>query len=152
MTRAADRRVYRAAPDPEPTVISRNPTILVLLATLACSAAPPEAATIASPPETFTGTWRSVTPSYEFVGLSVYSKSSALGDIGVRLTYSGVAFDGAGRIDGDSLLVSLTVDGTSQPSGVLVARTRGGDTLHAERRSSTAGEASLLLDFVREQP
>ena len=75
--------------------------------------------------ETFVGSWRSVTPSLEFIGLSVQSKSSEIGVLGVRLTYSGVAFDGNGRIEGSSLVADLTVGGATQPGGVLVARARG---------------------------
>ena len=52
-------------------------------------------------PEVFAGSWRSVTPSLEFVRLTVHSKSSETGVLGARLTYSGVAWEGGGRIAGD---------------------------------------------------
>ncbi|MFN8582664.1 MAG: hypothetical protein U0163_17020 [Gemmatimonadaceae bacterium] len=48
-----------------------------------------------------------MTPSLEFLGLSVSSKSSEMGVLGARLTFSGVAWEGGGRIDGDSLVASM---------------------------------------------
>jgi hypothetical protein len=100
--------------------------------------------------ETFVGSWRSVTPSLEFIGLSVQSKSSQMGVLGVRLTYSGVAFDGNGRIEGSALVADLTAGGTTQPGGVLVARVREGGGLRVERRSAVSAPAEQTLDFVRE--
>ena len=101
--------------------------------------------------DAFVGTWRSVTPSLEFIGLSIVSKSSELGAIGTRLTFSGVAFDGSGRIDGDSLVANMTISGTTQASGLLIARTRDGKTLHVERRDAPGAPSGLTLDFVRQE-
>ena len=109
----------------------------------------PATAAISSP-EAFVGTWRSVTPSLEFIGLSVYSKSSELGVLAVRLTYSGVAFEGSGRIEADSLIASMTMAGRMQPSTALVAYLPDGKILHVERRPTRSAPASLTLDFVRE--
>jgi hypothetical protein len=85
----------------------------------------------------------------EFVGLSVYSKPSQQGVFGVRLTYSVVAFDGNGRLDADSLIVALTVSGTAQPAGVLIARIPAAGALHVERRDVPTASAGASLDFVR---
>ena len=124
---------------------------VVLCATLACDRAPVEAVTASQSPDAFAGTWRSVTPSLEFIGMTVASTSSAIGVLGIRLTYSGLAFDGRGRIDGDSLVADMTVAGTSQPSGVLVAHVREGGALHVEQRTAAASSTGLTLDFVRER-
>jgi hypothetical protein len=124
---------------------------VALCAALGCGRAPVEAVTASESPDAFTGTWRSVTPSLEFIGLTVVSTSSEMGVLGIRLTYSGLAFDGRGRIDGDSLVADMTVAGSSQPSGTLVAHVREGDSLHVERRNGPASSAILTLDFVRER-
>jgi hypothetical protein len=124
---------------------------VALCTTLGCDRAPVEAVTASQSPDAFAGTWRSVTPSLEFIGLTVVSTSSEMGVLGLRLTYSGVAFDGRGRIDGDSLVADMTVAGSSQPSGVLVAHVREGGALHVEQRTAAASSAGLMLDFVRER-
>ena len=118
--------------------------------TLGCANGPTESATRFATPETFVGTWRSVTPSLEFVGLSVQSKSSQMGVLGVRLTYSGLAFDGNGRVEGSSLVADLVTAGTAQPGGVLVARVRDGGMLRVERRWDVSAPAAQTIDFVRE--
>jgi hypothetical protein len=118
--------------------------------TLGCASGPTESALPSATPETFVGSWRSVTPSLEFVGLSVQSKSSQIGVLGVRLTYSGLAFDGSGRIEGNSLVADLVTVGTSQQSGVLVARVRAGGMLRVERRWAVSAPTEQTLDFVRE--
>ena len=121
--------------------------------TVGCSRSPVERSAVAaiSSPETFAGRWRSVTPSREFIGLSVYSKSTEVGTLALRLTYSGLAFEGSGRIEGDSLIASMTVVGRTQPSMVLVAYRGDGKMLHVEERPTRAAPAGLTLDFVREQ-
>ena len=95
----------------------------------------------------FAGAWRSVTPSLEFVRLSVVSLSREQGAIAARLTLSGVALDGSARIDGDSLVAGMTHGGT-QTGRVLVARARDAQTLLVQLRSPDA--APLALTFVRE--
>lgn len=97
---------------------------------------------------TFAGRWRSVTPSLEFIGLSVESKSSEIGVLAARLTFSGVYWEGSGRIEGDSYVASMTVVGATAPTGVMVVRARDAQTLRAELRPQT-GE-TLDLTFVRE--
>ena len=132
----------------------RMSAAVALWAALGCSGNPMErlagTGSAVSPPDAFTGVWRSVTPSLEFIGLSVYSKSSEMGVLAVRLTYSGSAFEGGGRIEGDSLIASMTVAGTTQPSTVLIAYVRDGKVLHVEQRSARAAPTGLTLDFVRE--
>jgi len=96
---------------------------------------------------TFAGAWRSVTPSLEFVRLSVVSLSREQGALAARLTLSGVALDGSARIDGDSLVAGMTYGGT-QTGRVLVARARDAQTLLVQLRSPDA--APLALTFVRE--
>ena len=98
--------------------------------------------------ESFAGPWRSVTPSLEFVGLTVVSKSSEQGALGVRLTLSGLAWDGTGRIDGDSLVAAMFVSGTTQSVGTLVAHARDERTLAARVGDATA--SPLRLTFVRQ--
>ena len=99
-------------------------------------------------PEAFAGTWRSVTPSFEFIGLSVQSKSSEMGVLAARLTLSGVAWEGAGRIDGDSLVLDMTVAGTTTPTGLIVARASDARTLRLRMKPAAAPATDLT--FVRE--
>lgn len=98
--------------------------------------------------EAFAGTWRSVTPSLEFIRLTVASKSSEAGGFGARLTYSGIAWEGSGRIDADSLVVTLTAPGSSGPGSVLVIRSPADRTLQATHRISEGN--TVALSFVRE--
>jgi hypothetical protein len=130
----------------------RSVSVMTLLcATIGCAvgpAGPAETAFKASSPAAFAGAWRSVTPSREFIGLSVTSKSSEMGVLGVRLTFSGVFWEGGGRIDGDSLVAPMTMVGGSIASGVIVAHARDAQTLRVQFRSGAA--APLDLTFVRE--
>ncbi len=98
--------------------------------------------------EAFAGTWRSTTPSLEFIRLTVGSKSSEAGGFGARLTSSGIAWEGSGRIDADSLVVSLTAPGSSGPGSVLIVRSPADQTLHATHRMSA--RTVVALSFVRE--
>ena len=120
----------------------------LLCATMGCAAAPAETAFEASSPEAFAGTWRSVTPSLEFIGMSVSSKSSDMGVLAARLTLSGVAWEGGGRIAGDSLVASMSIVGAPTASGVIVAYARDARTLRVHFRPKDA--APLDLTFVRE--
>lgn len=127
------------------------PMMTLLCATVGCAvgpAGPTEAAFKASSPAAFAGAWRSVTPSLEFIGLSVVSKSSEMGVLGARLTFSGVAWEGGGRIEGDSLVSGMTMVGGATASGVIVAHARDAQTLRVQFRSGAA--TPLDLTFVRE--
>jgi hypothetical protein len=131
---------------------SASVMMTLLCATLGCTKAPTRPAETAfepSSPEAFAGEWRSVTPSREFISLSVVSKSSEMGAVGARLTFSGVFWEGGGRIEGDSLVTSMTIVGASTAGGVLVARARDAQTLRVQFRSGTAPQ--LELTFAREQ-
>jgi hypothetical protein len=94
------------------------------------------------------GEWRSVTPQLEFVRLTVHSKSSEQGALAARLTFSGVYWEGSGRIDDDSLILSMTIAGDPNAGRTVVARIEGGDTLQAQLRPSAGSE--MAITFVRE--
>lgn len=130
----------------------RGLSVMTLLyATIGCAVGPAGPAEIvfnASSPAAFTGEWRSVTPSLEFIGLSVASKSSEMGVLGARLTFSGLAWEGGGRIAGDSLVAGMTIVGAPTASSVIVARARDAQTLRVRFRREAA--APLDLTFVRE--
>ena len=123
----------------------------LLCATIGCAAGPAgpsETAFEASSPAAFAGAWRSVTPSLEFVELSVTSKSSEMGVLGARLTFSGVAWEGGGRIEGDSLVAGMTIVGAPATSGLIVATARDAHTLRVRFRSGAA--SPLDVTFVRQ--
>lgn len=98
--------------------------------------------------EVFAGEWRSVTPSLEFVRLTVQSKSSERDALGARLTFSGVYWEGSGNITGDSLVAQMTVLGQGAEVRTLVARVGESGPLRAVLRASTG--TPLSVDFVRE--
>ena len=125
--------------------------MMLMWATTGCavgSAGPEETAVKKSAPEAFTGEWRSVTPSLEFIRLSLASKSSEMGVVAARLTFSGVYWDGAGRIEGDSLVAGMSIVGAASPSGVFVAHARDARTLEMTFRPGSA--PPLDVTFVRE--
>jgi hypothetical protein len=123
---------------------------LVLTGVLACSSGSTETVAVVPMPDTFAGAWQSTTPSLEFVRLSISSLSSEQSAFGARLTLSGVAWEGRGRIDGDSLVVPVAVSGSAEPRGMLVVHVREGQTLAA--RLQSGGEATRLeLTLVRER-
>lgn len=117
---------------------------------LACTSGSTEAVHVAPSPDVFAGNWQSTTPSLEFVRLSITSLSSELGAFGARLTFSGVAWEGRGRIEGDSLVLPVAIIGAMQPSGTLVARVRAGESLAARLRADGAS-SPLELTLVRER-
>jgi hypothetical protein len=131
-------------------------SVVVLLSVVAgCSrtsepvsaASPPETVSEAPSPSTFAGVWRSVTPGLEFIRLSVRSKSSEEGVLAARLTFSGVAWEGGGRIVGDSLVTIMAVVGTTA-SGVMVARAADAQTLRVQMRPTSGAVTDLM--FVRD--
>jgi hypothetical protein len=111
---------------------------------------PPETVLKGPSPDVFAGAWRSVTPSLEFIGLSVASKSSEMGVLAARLTFSGVAWEGAGRIEGDSLMARMAIVGAATPTAVMVVRARDARTLRVRMRGAAASATDLDLTFVRE--
>jgi hypothetical protein len=120
----------------------------MLCATTGCSGNSAKTIVEVSPPDAFAGAWRSVTPSLEFIRLSVASTSSQMGVMAARLTLSGLAWEGGGRIDGDSLVIGMTTAGTAVPIGTIVLRARDANTLRLQMRP--AGAATTDLTFVRE--
>jgi len=109
---------------------------------------PPASVTVAPTASTFAGTWRSVTPTLEFIRLTVTSKSSEKDVLAARLTLSGVAWEGSGRIEGDQFVANMGITGVSSASSVLVARSQEGGTLRAQLRPATG--ATTELTFVRD--
>ena len=131
-------------------------SVVVLLSAVAgCSrtsepvsaGSPPETVSQAPPPSTFTGMWRSVTPGLEFIRLSVHSKSSDEGVLAARLTFSGVAWEGGGRIAGDSLVTIMAITGTTA-TAIMVARAGDAQTLRVQMRPISGSVTDLT--FVRE--
>jgi hypothetical protein len=104
--------------------------------------------TLSARHELFAGEWRSVTPTLEFLRLTVQSKSSERDVLAARLTFSGVYWEGSGRIAGDSLVLHMTVLGQGEEVRTLVARILEGGTLRTRFESETA--SALAVDFVRE--
>ena len=99
----------------------RSLSVMTLLcATIGCAVGPAETTFKASSPAAFAGAWRYVTPSLEFIGLSVTSKSSEMGVLGARLTFSGVAWEGGGRIEGDSLVSAMAIVGALRTKMLLI--------------------------------
>jgi len=73
-----------------------------------------------------------------------------MGVLGTRLTFSGVAWQGGGRIDGDSLVATMTVATASSPTASLIVRPTDARTLRAQMRTSN-GQSPLDLTFVRQE-
>ena len=124
---------------------------VALIAVAGCAVSPPEAATEVgvATHETFAGTWQSITPSLEFVGLTVVSKSSQAGVLAARLMFSGTYWEGNGRVSGDSLIADVGMAGATPPTGVLVGHVGSDGKLQLRLRSSNA--APLELTFVRQR-
>ncbi|MFL5617445.1 MAG: hypothetical protein ACJ79A_03515 [Gemmatimonadaceae bacterium] len=133
-------------------MVRRTSAMIGLLAAIACSKRATEAIPASPSADAFAGVWRSVTPSLEFVRLSIVSKSSEQGALAARLTLSGVAWEGSGRIAGDSLVFAMVAAGTMQSAGVIVARVRDGATLAVQMRPASAisSASPVALTLVRE--
>jgi hypothetical protein len=97
---------------------------------------------------TFAGTWRSVTPPLEFIRLTITSKSSEQDVLAARVTFSGVAWEGSGRIDGDAFVANMVISGASSASSVLVARATDTGTLRVQMRPASGPTTDLT--FVRD--
>lgn len=123
-------------------VISR---LALAAAILGCADGPDGPA--GTTPDAFAGEWRSVTPSLEFLRLSITSLSSQRDALGARLTFSGVAWEGGGRIEGDSLVAAMTVVGGPTVAGELVAHAHAPRTLRVQVRPTAASRMDLT--FVR---
>jgi len=129
-------------------VIRRTFALLTLLASFGCSSRATEATPPTASADAFAGSWRSVTPPLEFIRLTIASKSSEQGALAARLTLSGVAWEGSGRIAGDSLVIPMVSAGSTQPTGVIVVRAGAGASLSVQMRPASAAPTELTL--VRE--
>ena len=129
-------------------MIRRTFALLTLLASFGCSSRATEATPPTASADTFAGSWRSVTPPVEFIRLTIASKSSEQGALAARLTLSGMAWEGSGRIAGDSLAISMVSAGSTQPTGVIVVRAGAGGSLSVHMRPASAAPTELTL--VRE--
>ena len=97
-------------------------------------------------PDTFAGTWRSVTPSFLFVRLSFSSSASEPCGVVARITFSGTAWEGSGRITGDSLVLRMSNAGSAVPTGTIAVRTADARTLSVHVRPESG--APMDLTFV----
>ena len=100
-------------------------------------------------PDAFAGSWRSVTPSFEFVRLSVSATNGACGVV-ARITFSGVAWEGSGQVAGDSLVMKMSAVGSTTLTRTVVAHAGDARTLRVEMRRESG--APLDLTFVRDTP
>jgi hypothetical protein len=116
---------------------------LLAVSPLACSGGPAEAKPVSA--ETFAGSWRSVTRSYEHLRLTVKPSAVQQGILHTRLTFSGVAWEGPGRIEGDSLVLDITT--SSLAGAAVIAHEADNGALSVRVQSGTAAPVSLL--FVR---
>jgi hypothetical protein len=123
--------------------------IVLTAASVGCGGSPAEGSgSRAVDVAAFVGTWRSVTPSFEFIGLSVVSTSSRQGVLAARVTLSGVRFDASGQPDADSLVAPMTVVGGGQAAGTLAVRAADDHTLSVQLRPVSGAPQNLT--FVRE--
>ena len=70
-----------------------------------------------------------------------------MGVLGARLTFSGVAWEGGGRIAGDSLVTIMAITGTTA-TAIMVARAGDAQTLRVQMRPTSGSVTDLT--FVRE--
>jgi len=99
-------------------------------------------------PDAFAGSWHSVTPSFEFLRLSVFSTSGEGCRIAARLTFSGVAWEVNGQLSSDSVVFQMSTAGSQAPTGSVVAHSRDARTLRVQVRPASA--APMDLTFVRD--
>jgi hypothetical protein len=123
--------------------------LAVLMATTACSADQGCCEAGTEFPVVYVGEWRSVTPTLEFVRLTVRLKSGEQGVLASRLLYSGVYWEGDGRVNGDSLVSDMNVPGISGPATRLVMRSSP-DENTLQVRHDTQASQPVTLTFIRE--
>lgn len=126
-----------------------NLALTLVVLTAACSADRTCCEPGTEIPSVYVGEWRSVTPSLEFVRLTVRSKTTEQGVLASRLTYSGVYWEGDGRIDGDSLVSNMNVPGISGPATRLVMRSSPNENTLQVRHESQGGQP-ITFTFIRE--
>ena len=97
----------------------------------------------------FAGVWRATSPHPDFIRLTVASKSSEQGALAARLTFSGIYWEGSGRIEGDAFVANMATPGVTSSNRVLTARVSDAGTLRVTMRA-TDGSSSTEFTFVRE--
>jgi len=99
--------------------------------------------------DAFAGTWRSVTPSFLFVRLSFSSSSTETCGVVARITFSGVAWEGSGRITGDSVVLRMSDAGSAVPTGTMAVHPADARTLRVQVRPVSGAPTDLT--FVPDQ-
>jgi hypothetical protein len=108
---------------------------------------PPQTTSTGTTADAFVGEWRSTTPNAEFVRLTVSPRSSEQGSLAARLTYSGIYWDGSGRVESGAFVATMFVPGVSGPNHVMTARIENGTTLRVTMGPATGEKHELT--FVR---
>lgn len=97
--------------------------------------------------ERFTGSWRSVTAPNEHLRLTIARSLVPGVMLSARITFSGVAWEGPARIEGDSLIMDLTTAAVS--GATVIAHPGDNGALRVRVESNTA--APILATFVRQE-
>jgi hypothetical protein len=92
------------------------------------------------------GEWKATDPHPDFYRLSVVPKDSEQGAFGTRLTFSGVYWEGSGRIQGDAFVANMETPGIAGSASVLTARATDGGALFVTMRTNTT---TMEFKFVR---
>ena len=102
-------------------------------------------ATVAA--ERFTGSWRSVAAPNEHLRLTIARSLVSDDMLSARITFSGVAWEGPARIEGDSLIMDITTAAIS--GAAVIAHPGDGGALRVRVESNAA--APILATFVRQE-
>ena len=102
-------------------------------------------ATVAA--ERFTGSWRSVTAPNEHLRLTIARSLVSDDMLSARITFSGVAWEGPARIEGDSLIMDITTAAIS--GAAVIAHPGDGGALRVRVESNAS--APILATFVRQE-
>ena len=92
------------------------------------------------------GEWKATDPHPDFYRLSVVPKESEQGAFGTRLTFSGVYWEGTGRIQGDAFVANMATPGIAGSGSVLTARATDAGALLVTLRTNTT---TMEFKFVR---
>ena len=128
-------------------MLRRMSVLAALSAAMGCSTGAADPATnLTAAPEAFVGAWRSVTPSTEFIRLTINPTAGPATRLGARLTFSGVALDGLGQIEGDSAVLTLSSSPLSSKMNMYVLRASDANHLTLQERPATTGGLRLTLE------
>src|SRR5690349_14102138 len=83
------------------------------------------------------GEWKATDPHPDFYRLSVVPKESEQGAFGTRLTFSGVYWEGTGRMQGDAFVANMATPGIAGSGSVLTARATDARALLVTLRTNT---------------